>query len=195
MVNALRPDLAGFICAPGFWRHIDRTKASQLRKHLDPQIPAVGVFVNQPVSEILEYLRAGTIQMVQLHGQEDEAYIGTLRAAAASEGLTVFVIQAFQVHSPEDLKRAGESSADLILLDGGSGSGQTFDWTLVDQICRPWLRAGGLDADNLSQALQQLHPGGVDISSGVETDRKKDPGKIAACIAIVRKYEEAGGKG
>ncbi|MCD7746119.1 MAG: phosphoribosylanthranilate isomerase [Lachnospiraceae bacterium] len=83
------------------------------------------------------------------------------------------------------------SSADLVLLDnGGGGTGKTFEWALADLIRRPFLLAGGIGPDNLTDALDRLHPWGVDMSSSVETDGKKDREKILAAVAKVRKWNQ-----
>lgn len=179
--NALHPDFAGMILSPGFRRSIGREQARELRALLDPAIPLVGVFVNAPEEEILSFAREGIIQMIQLHGQEDEAQIRQLQKES---GLPV--VKAFRVRSAEDLSAAAESPADFVLLDSGTGSGQTFDWRLLRDIGREFFLAGGLGPDNLAEAIGRFHPYAVDLSSGAETDGVKDPEKMAACIAAVR---------
>ena len=74
-----------------------------------------------------------------------------------------------------------------MILDNGYGTGETFDWSLADGAARPWLLAGGLTPENIPDAIARLHPYGLDISSGVETDRKKDLTKIHAAVAAARK--------
>jgi phosphoribosylanthranilate isomerase len=82
------------------------------------------------------------------------------------------------------------SSADLVLLDSGQGTGQTFDWSLARAVSRPFLLAGGLTPDNIPQAIQAVHPYGLDLSSGVETERKKDKAKILAAVAAAHTQEK-----
>ena len=87
----------------------------------------------------------------------------------------------------EDVEKAKKSSADYILLDHGKGgTGESFDWSLIRNMDRPYFLAGGLNAENVEQAILQTHPFAVDISSGVETDGVKDPKKITECIRRIR---------
>ena len=123
-----------------------------------------------------------SIALIQLHGQEDEAYIAALR-----EKTDLPIIQAFKISCPEDAARAEKSSADYILLDNGSGgTGQTFDWSHLSGVTRPYILAGGLGPENLAQAVARLAPYAVDLSSGVETDGLKDREKILRAVAAVR---------
>lgn len=99
------------------------------------------------------------------------------------------VIQAFLVKTAEDLRRAKASEADYLLLDSGAGTGQTFDWSVVEEaggMDRPFFLAGGLGPDNIKEAIWRIHPFAVDMSSGVETDGVKDGEKIAAVVHAVR---------
>ena len=86
-----------------------------------------------------------------------------------------------------DIEQACMSPADYILLDKGKGSGQTFDWSLIRIVDRPFFLAGGLQPDNIDQAIQMLHPFAVDISSGVETQKYKDYDKIETIMKKIRK--------
>ena len=90
------------------------------------------------------------------------------------------------MRSQDDLAAASRSSADLVLLDSGQGTGQTFDWSLLAGVERPYLLAGGLRPDNIAQALHTVRPYGLDLSSGVETDKVKDRQKILAAVAAAR---------
>lgn len=182
--NAVKPDYVGFVFAPKSKRYVTPQQAAELRALLAPGIRAVGVFVNETVERVAELLNGGVIDLAQLHGGEDGAYIGRLRALTGRP-----VLQAFRVQSAEDVRRAEESAADGILLDSGAGSGESFDWTLLERVSRPYFLAGGLDPDNVKQAVERLRPYGVDVSSGIETDGKKDPAKMAAFVAAVRKAE------
>ncbi len=183
-VNAAEPDWCGFVI--GFPKsHRNRTpeQVRALRRNLSPGIPAAGVTVNLPVEEVAALLRSGTVDIAQLHGQEDEDYIARLRALVP--GCTVW--KAFRVRSAADLEAAERSSADMVILDNGYGTGKCFDWSLAGGVKRPFLLAGGLTPENIPEAAALLHPYGVDISSGVETDRRKDPAKIQAAVAAARK--------
>ena len=113
----------------------------------------------------------------------DEDYLAALRALAPGRELW----KAFKIRSEDDLAAAAASTADQILLDNGYGTGQTFDWSLAGGVRRPFLLAGGLTPENIPNAVAQLHPMGLDLSSGVETDRQKDRTKILAAVAAARK--------
>ncbi len=95
--------------------------------------------------------------------------------------------KAYSVRSEQDIETAAASTADMILLDNGYGSGRCFDWELVRDLLRPFILAGGIDPDNIAQAIQRFHPYGLDMSSGVETEGVKDGKKIAAAVAAVRR--------
>ena len=91
--------------------------------------------------------------------------------------------------SEKEIADAGQCSADYILLDSGVGTGTVFDWNILKKIDRPYFLAGGLFAGNVGKAVRELHPFAVDVSSGIETDRRKDKEKMAAFVAAVRKEE------
>ena len=93
------------------------------------------------------------------------------------------------MQTKEDVIRACQSNAEQILLDSGAGTGKTFDWRMLAETSRPFFLAGGLNPQNVSEAIRQLHPYAVDVSSGIETDGSKDKEKIAAFAAAVRKEE------
>jgi phosphoribosylanthranilate isomerase len=186
-VNEAKPDWCGFIVNfPKSHRNVTPEQVRELREKLDKKIIPVGVFVNQPVEEVAALLRDGTISVAQLHGNEDEAYLSALRTLAP--GFPIW--KAFRVRGREDLAAVESSSADLVLLDSGQGTGQTFDWSLVQDVSRPFLLAGGLNPDNIPQAIQAVHPYGLDLSSGVETERKKDRTKILAAVAAAHTQEK-----
>lgn len=178
-VNAAKPDYIGFVFAPSR-RRVTPKQAAELRAKLLPDILPVGVFVNQPAEEILSLLVAGIISIAQLHGQESDAEIRQIQQAGFP------VIRAFCVQSAADIAQALKSPADYLLLDSGSGMGRPFDWRLVPKIERPWFLAGGLLPENVEEAAQTLLPWGMDVSSGVETDGKKDSVKIDTIIRRIR---------
>lgn len=187
-VNEAQPDFCGFIVnVPKSRRNVSPDTLRVLRQDLCPQVVPVGVFVNEPMEAIVALVRDGSISMVQLHGQEDEPYIAALR-----QQISVPIIQAFRVTCPQDAARAEASSADYILLDNGSGgTGQTFDWSHLSAVTRPYILAGGLGPENLAQAVQMLHPYAVDLSSGVETGGYKDREKILQAVAAVRSQDSS----
>lgn len=184
-VNSLAPDYIGFVFAPQSKRYLPREEAAKLRKLLVTKAQVVGVFVNEPLENIIDLLEAGIIDQVQLHGQETEAYLQELRQRTKA-----IIIQAFTIGNSQDVEQAQASSADYILLDTGAGTGRVFDWQLVQQVQREFFLAGGLSEANITDAIEQLQPYAVDISSGIETAGIKDQKKMARIIAQVRRDEE-----
>ena len=187
-VNRVRADYAGFILAEGRRRTLDRERVKELAADLAPGILKTGVFVNQDPDWIAETVRITGIDAVQLHGSETEKEILYLRKLLdEGPGKQCRSVRAFRVEGPEDILRAEESSADLVLLDhGAGGSGEAFDWSLAGKAGRPFFLAGGLDAENVQEAIRLLKPWAVDVSSGVETGGKKDPEKIRKFTEAVR---------
>ena len=182
-VNTAKPDWCGFILNfPSSRRNVTPEQARALRAGLDPDIRPVGVFVDRPAEEVAALLNSGVISVAQLHGREDDAYISVLRTLAP--GCVVW--RAFQLRSQADLAAADASGADLVLLDNGRGTGQTFDWSLAGSVHRPFLLAGGLTPESIPRAVAALRPYGLDLSSGVETDGVKDPAKIPAAVTAAR---------
>lgn len=189
-VNQAQPDWCGFIINfPKSHRNLTPNQVRELRAGLSRRVTPVGVFVDRPVEEVAALLNDGTIAVAQLHGHEDDAYIAQLRSQVTGHHLwpKLEIWKAFKIRSAADLGAANSSTADMVLLDNGYGTGQTFDWSLAGGVKRPFLLAGGLTPDNIPDAIRQLHPAGLDISSGVETDQKKDPAKILAAVAAARK--------
>lgn len=180
--NALKPDYIGFVFAKDSRRYISLENAAVLKSQLSSEISAVGVFVNERPEYIASLLDDGLIDLAQLHGDEDEAYIDRLKGLTGKP-----LIKAFRISSASEAVKASASSADMILLDSGTGSGRTFNWQLIKEIRRPYFLAGGLDPVNVSDAVRLLHPWAVDVSSSIETDGLKDIEKMAAFAAAVRK--------
>ena len=183
-VNAIKPDFIGFVFAERSKRRVSPLKATELKSKLDPDIKAVGVFLNDGLDMVAAMLNLGIVDLVQLHGAEDEDYLQKLRKITDKP-----IIKAFIIRSPEDVERAESSTADYILLDGGKGEGKSFDWSLLKDIKRPYFLAGGLNPDNASEAVKTLKPFAVDVSTGIETDGKKDSEKMTAFAAAVRKED------
>ena len=145
-VNEAKPDYCGFIIEfPKSSRNVTGNQVRILIAKLDKNIIPVGVFVNAAPERVEELLLDGTIRIAQLHGQEDDDYIRRIQKNTGSQ-----VIKAFSVKTAQDIELALKSPADDILLDqGGGGTGQTFDWSLIPEIKRPFFLAGGLGPDNL----------------------------------------------
>lgn len=184
--NALQPEYIGFVFAPGSKRYVSPGQAKELRGLLAPGIQAVGVFVREEPEVVAELLNIGIIDLAQLHGGEDAEYIRRLRQLTDKE-----LIQAFRIDTEEDIRRAEDSLADHILLDSGQGgTGTLFNWELLREMGRPYFLAGGLTPENVGSALRMLAPCGVDVSSGIETDGKKDKEKMRRFVCAVRGKEE-----
>ena len=187
-VNTLLPDYIGFVFARKSRRYIAPLNAKALREKLDPQICTVGVFVNEAPEDVAALMNGGIIDMAQLHGGEDEAYIKSLRKLTDRP-----LIKAFRVDGPADLDRARQSSADHILLDNGpGGTGAAFDWSVLNGFDRPCFLAGGLNPENVGKAVEALRPFAVDVSSGIETDGVKDFVKMTAFVNAVRNTDQEG---
>lgn len=182
----LKPEYIGFVFAQKSHRYVSPEKAAALKKLLDSDISSVGVFADENVDTVADLLNKGVIDIAQLHGNENDEYIGQLRKLTAKP-----VIKAFRIDTKTDVIKAENSSADYILLDSGTGgTGMTFDWDLVKHLTRPYFLAGGLCPDNVKDAVNSLRPYAVDVSSGIETDGLKDKRKMAAFVTAVRKEEK-----
>ena len=179
--NRLMPEYIGFVFAPASRRFISLEEAAALRQALRPGIRVVGVFVDEDAETVARLLESGVIDIAQLHGNEDEAYIARLKARTGKP-----VIRAFRVKNAEDLRAAEASPADMILLDAGAGDGKTFDWSMLSSVSRPYFLAGGLTPENTAEAVKRYHPFAVDVSSGIETDGFKDCNKMRAFMRAVR---------
>jgi len=180
-VNELMPDYVGFVFWPKSKRCITPENALSLRKSLSGKIITVGVFVDESPRVIAD-MAGGIIDFIQLHGHEDSEYISHLRTITHAK-----IIQAFRIKSADDVTRAEKSTADFVLLDAGMGTGKLFDWSLIRGIKRPYFLAGGLDSSNVTEAVKILSPYAVDVSSGIETDGRKDRVKMSAFISTLRR--------
>ncbi len=181
-VNEAMPDFIGFILNfPKSSRNLDLDSAERLKKRLDPRIRAVGVFVNSPVEYCAEAVKRGVAELVQLHGSEDAAYIRALREKIGKTP----VIRAVKMIPGASAEPLG---ADYLLLDSGTGTGKAFDHTLIRQseLSVPFFLAGGLTPESIPEAVREYRPYAVDLSSGIETNRKKDREKILAAVRAVR---------
>lgn len=183
--NTLAIDYIGFIFAKSSKRYVNPEQAEILRKRLNTGITPVGVFVDEEVERIVDLIGRNIIAAVQLHGNEDEEYIATLRKRTDCP-----IIKAFRVKSKADIEAANHSATDYVLLDSGSGSGEIFDWSLIKEMKRPYFLAGGLTCENVGTAIAELHPFAVDASSSLETDGFKDKEKMVAFVNAVRQGKD-----
>ena len=149
-------------------------------------IKTVGVFVNETLENLVTIATEVNLDAVQLHGDEDEAFIQSLK-----ERTNVEVWKAVQIRSAADAEAWIDSSADMLLFDAyhkdeRGGTGEVFDWSCLDEFERPFMLAGGIDSTNVARAIRTVRPYGIDISSGIEIDGVKDDEKIKAFTNIVR---------
>ena len=182
-VNKVLCDYTGFVFFEKSHRNVTEKKAAELRNIIKNEIPVVGVFVNEDIKKIAAIFYKNIINIIQLHGNEDELYIQSLRKTLPKAEIW----KAFKINSKEDIKKAQESTADMILLDNGYGTGECFDWSLIKEIERKFILAGGLTPENIYEAGKILNPYMIDISSGVEINKKKDFEKMKKAVLAARK--------
>jgi phosphoribosylanthranilate isomerase len=180
-VNEAEPDYAGFVFAPSR-RQIDFGMARKLSSRLKSKITPVGVFVNAPVDDIIALYMEEVISIAQLHGEEDEAYIEKIK----TRGIPVIKTLRCASNSLDlaAIDTAVSTAADFILFDSGGGSGKRFDWSLLNFAGagrRPWFLAGGVNQDNIDEAVS-LKPFCIDVSSGAESGGLKDREKIKRLV-------------
>ncbi|MFW3505890.1 phosphoribosylanthranilate isomerase [Aerococcus viridans] len=181
--NAAKPDYVGFIFVPETKRYVKPDLAASFRRELATDIQTVGVFVNAPIEEIVAICQAGTIDLVQLHGEEDQAYIAHLKGQVDQHIIKSVAVGDELVVDP--------NQADYLLFDSLSpsrgGSGKVFDWQMVSAYQeKPFFLAGGLGIENIEEALKVVRPYAVDASSSLETDGVKDPVKMQEFVAKIR---------
>ena len=196
-----KPDYMGLVFAPSK-RQVTVDQAKTLVEELHKQytkrynngaeqsnndeIKTVGVFVNETLDNLVSIATETNLDVVQLHGDEDEAFIQSLK-----ERTNVEVWKAVQIRSAADAEAWIDSSADMLLFDAyhkdeRGGTGEVFDWSCLDEFERPFMLAGGIDSTNVARAIRTVRPYGIDISSGIETDGVKDDEKITAFTKLVR---------
>ena len=189
-----KPDYMGLVFAPSK-RQVTVEQAKTLVEELHKQyavrynsetIKTVGVFVNETVENLLKIAEEVKLDVIQLHGDEDESFIQILK-----EQSNVEVWKAVQVRSAADAEKWIDSSADMLLFDAyhkdeRGGTGEVFDWSSLDEFERPFMLAGGIDSTNVARAIRTVRPYGIDISSGIETEGVKDDEKMKAFTNIVR---------
>ena len=188
-----KPDYMGLVFAPSK-RQVTVEQAKTLVEALHKQckeqndtvsIKTVGVFVNETIDNLVTIANEVNLDVVQLHGDEDEAFIQSLK-----ERTNVEVWKAIQIRSAADAEAWIDSSADMLLFDAyhkdeRGGTGDVFDWSCLDTFERPFMLAGGIDSTNVARAIRTVRPYGIDISSGIETNGVKDDEKITAFTKIV----------
>lgn len=185
-MNRYRPDFCGFIFAQSP-RRITADTASRLILRLHQSVTPVGVFVNAPVCEVIRTVLSCGIRVIQLHGDEDAAYIKALRRQC-----NLPIWKAIRIKDRSSLTALTQTDADRYLFDAYSkdaygGLGHSFDWTLLDGVpAEQIILAGGLNLTNIDKAIDTVHPFMIDLSSGVETAGFKDEAKIRAVLEHIR---------
>lgn len=185
--NLAHPDYIGFVFAERRRRKVTPEKASILKNKLDKNIKIVGVFLNQDKSFISDIVKNNIIDIIQLHGDEDNRYISELRELTGG----IPIIKAVSVKSADDIAIADKLISDFVLLDNGKGgTGIKFDWNLIsDNIKQRMFLAGGINIKNIEDAIK-IHPCCIDVSSGAETDGLKDKDKIMQLVGAVRNFRD-----
>lgn len=172
-IASLGATALGFICVPSSPRYVTIAQIQTIISQIPPNIDKIGVFADASLAEIRESAIACGFTGVQLHGNESPEFCHQLHQTLPQ----VEIIKALRVRSPEQLQTATNYTqyVDTLLLDAYhpqqlGGTGQTLDWHKLQQFSpsRPWFLAGGLTPENITQALSQIQPDGIDLSSGVE---------------------------
>ncbi len=187
-----QPEYVGFVFAPSK-RQVSPEAVAAMGRELPPSIIKVGVFMNEEENTLRKLAEKGNLDILQLHGQESPDLCHRLRR----EGYKVW--KAFPLSTKDDLMKLSVYQVDGYLVDtagvaGAGGTGTVFPWHWLadDPFIRtgsgPLILAGGLTPGNIHQALQQVSPAVVDVSSGVETNGVKDPLLITNFIKKVREY-------
>lgn len=210
-VNEYKPEYIGFVFA-NTKRFVSDELAAELKSALDKRIRAVGVFVNEPIAHVVKLVSEGTIDAIQLHGQENlnyvnqlkeeldkipKCYIPIIKAVGIDASLEVTEEKETEIIKENQrlIDEAKALQADYLLFDAkvkGSpgGSGKQFDIAGLppdEAIGMPYFLAGGIGLHNVKQLIALRNPYGIDVSSAVETDGSKDKEKIKEFIETVRK--------
>ncbi len=186
VVNEYLPDYIGFVFATSK-RQVSLSQAKYLKRLLNPSIQAVGVFVNEPISSLINVVKEQVIDVVQLHGDEDSTYIKELKA-----NIKLPIIKAIRVK--DKIERNQDFDVDFLLFDkylqgAYGGGGESFDWQVIQGTMRPYFLAGGIHLGNLYEAVKKS-PYAIDVSSGVETNGFKDRDKVREIIRVVREQNK-----
>lgn len=193
-VNQCLPDYAGFVFAPSR-RLVTGEEAGSLRRNLDPGIRAVGVFVNERVERIVETVITAGLDVVQLHGDESVEEILELRQLLKTQEIW----KAVRTTDREALLAAGRLPVDKLLIDAftpglAGGTGMLADWDMVREVREaldmPFFLAGGLNLNNVMDAIETVQPFGIDLSSGIETSGFKDFDKMRQFVQKVRRNDQ-----
>ena len=185
-------DAVGWIFVPSAWRYVTPEQAAAMLPEAE-NLQRVGVFVDAPIEWVRTVVQTVRLDFVQLHGDENRNYIEELQDKTAAS-----IVKALRLRRPEDCERFAETYRRLpgiaafllepYLEDAPGGAGRAFPWEWVHAGTwdKPIILAGGLTPDNVRDAVQTVSPDGLDVSSGIETNRQKDPAKMEAFIRNLR---------
>ena len=187
--NELMPDYIGFVFA-GEKRKITFEQAEVLKNKLNKRITAIGVFVNEDIDNVANLANKNIIDIIQLHGDEDNDYIDKLRSKTDKK-----IIKAVRIRNKEDIINSKEINSDYLLFDSFTdkmygGSGVKFDHSLLPENKRDFFLAGGINEDDVKKIVETINPYCIDVSSSVETDGFKDYEKMKKIIKKVKMYSE-----
>lgn len=190
-ITQLGATALGFICVPSSPRYVSIEQINLATSHTPDHIDKIGVFANSTIFEITKVVSSSSLTGVQLHGDETPLFCEELRQALPN----IELIKAFRVRSWEQLETTPNFTGcvDTFLLDAYhpqqlGGTGKTLDWQVLQSFrpSLPWFLAGGLTPDNVLTALTQIHPDGIDLSSGVErSPGDKDLDKVALLFSRI----------
>lgn len=184
---ALGADALGFVFAPSP-RQVRPDEVRDIVRRLPHEVVTVGVFRDELPRRVVEVVHRVGLRGAQLHGRETAGDVREVRRRVP------FVIQAFVAGDPA-IGESADGAADVVLLDApGPGSGKVFDWRLADGVPGSvrLLLAGGLDPDNVGDAIRRVRPWGVDVSSGVEAEPgRKDAVKLRRFVEAAREAAAA----
>jgi phosphoribosylanthranilate isomerase len=191
-ISDLDVDALGFILYPKSPRFIDPGRIASIVETLPPFIKTVGVFVDKPVASLVDNMARSRLDIAQLSGSESEAYGRELTEAGINW------IRALRIRSSSDLEQISLYQNRYFLLDAWSkdaygGTGQTFDWKILEQIhdTKKIILAGGINAENVEQAIKDVNPYGLDISSGVEKSAGvKSIELVRSLLGRIRNFEK-----
>ncbi len=200
VLGETRPDHVGFVFAPSK-RQVTIEQAHSIARKLqdslqtingDTCISGVGVFVNETIPNVIEIAKKVPLSVVQLHGDEDIAYIELLRNHLEEEQLeSVQIWKAIQVQGKEDIMQWEQAPIDGLVVDAYSkeergGTGKIIDWSLLDDVHVPYYLAGGIGLHNVARAIRRLRPYGLDMSSSLERNGQKDANTIKTMSQLIK---------
>src|SRR3989338_3400535 len=164
-------------------RHVDESEVKKFIGRLPKNIKKVGVFVNQNLDKGEKIVKALDLDLIQLHGDETRDYCSKLKAETKKQ-----IIKAFRIKDKNDINKIKNYNVDYLMFDASEkgmfgGTGKTFDWKIVKAINKPFFLSGGLNPENVKEAIRTAKPYAVDSASGIEINpRKKDYRKMKEFI-------------